>query len=63
MKTILHEKCSFYSAPQVIAYLQRIDFPVCDYQERPLFSPNLANLEQLVRLHLIAFPFENTRLH
>ncbi|KAF8531733.1 hypothetical protein JB92DRAFT_3138701 [Gautieria morchelliformis] len=50
---------SFYSAEQVEAYLRRISFN----GDISSLQPNLTNLEQLVRLHLVALPFENSRLH
>ncbi|KAF8590406.1 cysteine proteinase [Ramaria rubella] len=49
---------SFYSTAQVQSYLQRINFG-----DLSTVHPNLKNLQQLVTLHLLAFPFENTQLH
>ncbi|KAF5372380.1 hypothetical protein D9615_009311 [Tricholomella constricta] len=57
---------SAYSAGQIIQWLSRIGFPR-SYSDAEIsggaFPHTLDHLEVLTRLHLIAFPFENTEMH
>jgi hypothetical protein len=56
-----------FSVGQVIEYLETINFqPVPVWTEDGAwdgFEPNVEALEQLMRLHVIAFPYENTEDH
>ncbi|KAF5372332.1 hypothetical protein D9615_009289 [Tricholomella constricta] len=57
---------SAYSASQISQWLSRIGFPR-SYSDVEIsggaFPHTLDHLEMLTRLHLIAFPFENTEMH
>ncbi|KIJ53376.1 hypothetical protein M422DRAFT_43051 [Sphaerobolus stellatus SS14] len=48
---------SFYSPAHVAAYAHVIGL------DTAAFVPDLASLARVVKLHLLAFPFENSRLH
>ncbi|KIJ53379.1 hypothetical protein M422DRAFT_43052 [Sphaerobolus stellatus SS14] len=48
---------SFYSAEHVAAYAYRIVL------DTTAFVPDLSGLAKVVKLHILAFPFENSRLH
>lgn len=59
---------SYYTPTQVLEYLRFIDFtplPLLDDAHDNLhgFEPTLDNLETLMRLHVIAFPYENLEMH
>jgi hypothetical protein len=57
---------SYYSTSQVVQWLSCIGYePTFTEQEvaSGLFPVNLNNLSVLMRLHLVAFPFENTAMH
>ncbi|KAM6500018.1 hypothetical protein JOM56_005526 [Amanita muscaria] len=57
----IKSKPSPYSPPQLARYITRIGYtPII---ANGLFAANLDNLERLIRLHLLAFPFENTAMH
>ena len=56
-----------FSPPQVVEYLQTIGFrPIPSWTANKTWEniePNIETLEKLMRLHVIAFPFENTEDH
>jgi hypothetical protein len=57
---------SYYNPAQISKWLSRIRFePSCTEQDisTGAFPATLENLYILVRLHLLAFPFENTAMH
>lgn len=58
---------SSFSSTRVLEYLKAIDFkplPVWRGETRwDNFEPDLKTLEILMRLHIIAFPHENTEDH
>ena len=55
---------SYYTPAQVAAWLSCIGFePAYSEEETGSFDASLENLCTIVRLHLIAFPFENTAMH
>ncbi|KIL63913.1 hypothetical protein M378DRAFT_163863 [Amanita muscaria Koide BX008] len=57
----IKSKPSPYSPQQLARYITRIGYtPII---ANGLFAANLDNLERLIRLHLLAFPFENTAMH
>jgi hypothetical protein len=57
---------SCYNPAQIVAWLSRVGFPQ-SYTEAEisegLFPVSLENLDTLVRLQLLTFPFENTAMH
>jgi hypothetical protein len=57
---------SYYTRAQVATWLSCIGFEPA-YSEKDIsagsFHVSLENLHTIVRLHLIAFPFENTAMH
>jgi len=57
---------SYYSPSQVVQWLSCIEYKPT-FTEREvasgLFPINLHNLSVLMRLHLVAFPFEYTPMH
>lgn len=55
---------SVYNADQVANYLRRIGFPGATSDNvAENFKADLDNLSILLRLHLVAFAFENTPMH
>ncbi|KAF8066538.1 arylamine N-acetyltransferase 1 [Lyophyllum atratum] len=55
-----------YTPTQIVQWLSRIGFPTSyseDNLSRGAFPHTLENLGALARLHLVAFPFENTAMH
>lgn len=57
---------SYYSGSQIIQWLSYINYGTTFNEEEiasGFFPVNLHTLSILVRLHLIAFPFENTAMH
>jgi hypothetical protein len=56
-----------FSPTQVVEYLQAIKFqPLPFWRAESVwdnFEPDLETLEKLMRLHIIAFPYENTEDH
>ena len=61
-------KPSYYSPGQLARYLTRIQYTPKEHAEETFiadgnFPANLENLERLIRLHLVAFPFDNTAMH
>jgi hypothetical protein len=57
---------SYYSASQVVQWLSCINYETTFTEQEVasgLFPLNLRNLSILMRLHLVAFPFENTAMH
>ncbi|KAF8623248.1 hypothetical protein AX17_007494 [Amanita inopinata Kibby_2008] len=57
-----------YSPSQLTQYLIRIGFTPEEHVNEQLirdgkFPATLENLERIIRLHLLAFPFENTAMH
>jgi hypothetical protein len=51
---------------QIAEYLSAIEYePVCDAEAIASghFPVNLDSLTQVMRLHLLTFPFENTAMH
>jgi arylamine N-acetyltransferase len=66
MLPIKHCPSPFFPS-QVVEYLQAINFePLPVWRAESVwdgFDPNLETLEKLMRLHVIAFPYENTEDH
>ncbi|KAF5364590.1 hypothetical protein D9758_005581 [Tetrapyrgos nigripes] len=56
---------SVYSSSQILRWLTRINYPKADLSEHVIstFDTSLENLCLLLRLTLVAFPFENTQMH
>lgn len=58
---------SCYSPAQVAQYLARIGYTPTEHTDRLIanggFPTTLENIERLIRLHLLTFPFENTAMH
>lgn len=59
---------SCYTADQIFEYLEHVKFVLpldCDAGslEADAFDCTLDNLETIMRLHLLSFPFENTAMH
>ena len=59
-----------FTPEEILEYLAFVQFtplptlPSLDApQDWPDFAPTLANLEALMRRHLLAFPYENTEAH
>lgn len=63
---LIKNRPSYYTSSQISQWLSCIRFPT-SYNDAEIssgaFPPTLQNLEDLMRLHLIAFPFENTEMH
>lgn len=57
---------SEYSSDQIARYLSAIDYEP-PYNAEAIssgqFPINIYSLSRLVRLHMLAFPFENTSMH
>jgi len=51
---------SLYTLSQISQYLATIGI---QHYDAKTFLPTLENLKHLVRLHILAFPFENTPMH
>jgi len=57
---------SYYSPSQIVQWLSRINHETAFTEQEVssrLFPADLSNLNTLMRLHLLAFPFENTSMH
>ena len=57
-----------FSPSQVVEYLQTIGFHpmpswTADNNKWENFEPSLETLDKIMRLHVIAFPYENTEDH
>ncbi|KAF8630321.1 hypothetical protein AX15_002994 [Amanita polypyramis BW_CC] len=59
---------SYYSPEQVAQYLTRVGYTPVEHTDEQLLANNnfpttLENIERLIRLHVLTFPFENTAMH
>lgn len=66
MHVKIHPTTSPYSPEQVLDYLRKIKYEPLPENITAIgktILPTLDNLNKIIRLHLIAFPFDNLSMH